>query len=323
MGRAFIVPGADFSANNLGTITPSDDIELYGLSIVGPTIAYGTAQYTPSYTPAWTTKKDVTWSIVSGGSYASITNAGLLVVNEGVTSQNVTIRCTSSDNNSVYAEKTINVSYEAVFTPTDYIQNTGSSYLILDDFAEADMYGATIESRGSLSNGNGYLISYRNDTNNTAMRFAHYRQSAGATAYLLGTSDFHGVTGQSASSYVWRYVFVLSSSSSAKDASLAIYKEDAETPVFTIASGTYKCYMSGSLMIFALGYTPHGGPNEINESTIGKGKFYGATITKNGSTVAEYVPGSVNGIPCIKNTVNGKYFFDITNNGDLVAGNDA
>ena len=323
MGRAFLVPGSDFSNNNLGTVTPKSAIAVNGIAIIGPAIVSAESeQYSASFTPEWATQREVTWSIVSGGEYATITSGGLLVVTEGTLSQDVVIRCTSSSNNSVYAEKTVNVTYtEAPFVQTDYLQNTGASYLFLNDFTASETYGATIESRGIITNGNGYLLAYRQDYNNTSARFAHYRQNAGNMGCLLGTSDFKG-TGIAADSSIFRYVFTLSSSSSSKTASLKVYKRTSTTASYTISSGSYICYMSGSLSIFGFGTTPHGGPNKVNEQNIAIGKFYGASITNGGNTIANYVPGTIEGVPCIKNTVTGQYFFDATNNGDLVAGND-
>lgn len=323
MGRAFLVPGADFSNNNLGTVTPKSAIAVNGITIIGPAIVSAESeQYSASFTPEWATQRGVTWSIVSGGEYATITSGGLLVVTEGTLSQDVVIRCTSSSNNAVYAEKTVNVTYtEAPFVQTDYLQNTGESYLFLNDFSASEVYGATIEIRGTMTNGNGYLAGYRQDYNNTSKRFAMYRQNAGKMAFLLGTSDFKS-TGIDADSGIWRYVFTMSSSSTSKTATLKVYKGSSSTASYTVSSGTYICYMDGSLSIFGFGTTPHGGPNSVNSTNICVGKFYGASITKGGNVIANYVPGTIEGVPCIKNTVTGQYFFDATNNGDLVAGND-
>ena len=317
------MPGADFSANNLGTVTPKSAIPVRTVAIIGPEIVSAESQqYSALFTPEWTTQKGLTWSIVSGGSYATITNDGLLIVTEGALSQDVTIRCTSSSDNSVYAEKTVNVTYTlANFESSDYIQNTGQSYIFLNDFAASDLYGATLEVRGVITNENGYLLSARKDYSDEKTRFAFYRRNDGKMGRLLGTSGF-GSTGINADDSVYRYKFAFSSSSSGT-ATLDVYKGSSSTPSYTIAASShYVCYVSGSLSVFAFGTTPHGGPNYINTDTIAVGKFYGATITKNGNTIANYVPGSIDGVPCIKNTVTGQYFFDATNNGDLVAGND-
>lgn len=321
MGRAFLVPGADFSSNNLGTVTPKSAIAVNGIAIIGPAIVSAESeQYSASFTPEWATQRGVTWSIVSGGEYATITSGGLLVVTEGTLSQDVVIRCTSSANNAVYAEKTVNVTYtEAPFVQTDYLQNTGASYLFLNDFTASETYGATIESRGVITNGNGYLLAYRQNSTNENTRFAHYRRNDGKMGFLIGSSGFTA-SSITADDSIYRYVFTLSSSSTSKTANVKIYEGSSSTASYS--SNTYICYMSGSLSVFGLGYTPHGGPNSVNSGNIAIGKFYGASITKAGNTIANYVPGTIEGVPCIKNTVTGQYFFDATNNGDLVAGND-
>ena len=324
MGIAYLVPGADFSNSNLGTVTPKSAIDIRGIAISGPAIVSSESeQFYALFSPEWTTQRGVSWSIVSGGEYASITNDGLLVVNEGTLSQDVVIRCTSTSNSAIYADKTVNVTYtEAPFVQTDYIQNTGASYLFLNDFAAADVYGATIEIRGLVTNQNGYLAGYRQDYENVNKRFAMYARSDGKWGYLLGSSDFKAAGSLTPDGSIFRYVFKMSSSSTSKTATLTIYKGSSTSAAYTVASDTYICYMDGSISIFGFGRTPHGGPNSVNAQNAGVGKFYGLTITKSGNTIANYVPGTIEGIPCIKNTATGQYFLDASGNNDLVAGND-
>ena len=50
-----------------------------------------------------------TWTLTSGGQYASITSAGKVTINSGVSNQNITVQCVYSE----YTEtKTINISYD-------------------------------------------------------------------------------------------------------------------------------------------------------------------------------------------------------------------
>lgn len=112
MGLALIIPGADFSASNIGTVTPSGNVPITGLAISGPDSVNGmSASYSAVFTPSHTTEREVTWSVVSGSAYASISNSGALTVLPGASSNSVTIRVTSATNTSVYGEKTIVVTY--------------------------------------------------------------------------------------------------------------------------------------------------------------------------------------------------------------------
>lgn len=135
MGLAVIIPDIDFSGKPYGSVTIAEDVDLFALGISGPdsvTGAEDAAQYTPLYTPANTSQRAVTWSIVSGSSYASIgASTGVLSVIEGADSSAVKIRITSNIDNSIYAEKDILVTYQGEqilpdgAIPCDYIYTDG------------------------------------------------------------------------------------------------------------------------------------------------------------------------------------------------------
>ena len=117
MGIAIIAKGADFSENNIGTVTPSTVVNLLSLSISGPSSIEGkTAQFSAVYTPSNTTQKGVVWSIESGGTYATIdASTGQLTVLSGADGDDVVIKATSSKNASIYATKTVNVTYQSAY----------------------------------------------------------------------------------------------------------------------------------------------------------------------------------------------------------------
>lgn len=114
MGIAIIAKGADFGANNLGTVTPVTTVELSSLTIDGPSAVENLAQFVAVYSPANTTQKGVTWSITSGSQYASIDSNGLLTVEEGADNDNVTIKIVSRVNPSISATKTVAVTFKTV-----------------------------------------------------------------------------------------------------------------------------------------------------------------------------------------------------------------
>lgn len=102
-------------ANPNNTVIDKVDIDITGLGILGPSTVNdvsNTAQFQVTYSPSSTTQRSITWSVVSGSDYASIDEKGLLTVKEGANGSTVKIRATSKDNSSVYAEKSVTVTYK-------------------------------------------------------------------------------------------------------------------------------------------------------------------------------------------------------------------
>ena len=95
--------------------TVIDKVDITGLGILGPSTVNdvsNTAQFQVTYSPSNTTQRSITWSVVSGPDYASIDEKGLLTVKGGANGSTVKIRATSKDNSSVYAEKSVTVTYK-------------------------------------------------------------------------------------------------------------------------------------------------------------------------------------------------------------------
>ena len=102
-------------ANPNNTVIDKVDIDITGLGILGPSTVNdvsNTAQFHVTYSPSNTTQRSITWSVVSGSDYASIDEKGLLTVKGGANGSTVKIRATSKDNSSVYAEKSVTVTYK-------------------------------------------------------------------------------------------------------------------------------------------------------------------------------------------------------------------
>ena len=102
-------------ANPNNTVIDKVDIDITGLGILGPSTVNdvsNSAQFQVTYSPSNTTQRSVTWSVVSGSDYASIDEKGLLTVKGGANGSTVKIRATSKDNSSVYAEKSVTVTYK-------------------------------------------------------------------------------------------------------------------------------------------------------------------------------------------------------------------
>lgn len=142
MGVAIIIPGVTFT-ENLGKVTLVDgggpgggdvvvkveSIAISGLATVNT--SSNKATYSVAYTPANTTQKGVTWSLESGGEYATIDSLGMLTVKG---SGSVTIKAVSKYNEAVTAKKVVSVVFNEVqegneYTELEYVGTKGGNYL--------------------------------------------------------------------------------------------------------------------------------------------------------------------------------------------------
>lgn len=83
--------------------------------ILGPTDFVGwSIELSVVYGPFFNGDEGVTWSITSGGEYASIDQDGVITVNETANANVITVRATSIYNNTIYDEVNISVTYLTV-----------------------------------------------------------------------------------------------------------------------------------------------------------------------------------------------------------------
>lgn len=92
-----------------------------------------TSQYSVGYTPSNANVLGVTWSVVSGGEYATIDQSGLLTMTDTSMTEdvNITIKVVSTADASVYAEKTLTwvyVSEDTDIYPTALTINGEESF---------------------------------------------------------------------------------------------------------------------------------------------------------------------------------------------------
>lgn len=122
MGVAIIIPGVVFT-ENLGKVTlvdgggsggGDDAVEVKSIAISGlatVNTANNRATYSVTYTPSNTTQKGVTWSLESGGEYATIDQIGTLTVKG---SGSVTIKAVSKHNSAITTKKVVSVVFNEV-----------------------------------------------------------------------------------------------------------------------------------------------------------------------------------------------------------------
>lgn len=117
MGKAIVIPNVNFSAKNLGLVTPSQNIPLESLEIISPSaIVAKNAQLQVNYVPENTTERGILWSVESGNEYAAINQStGALTILEGASGNSIVVKVVSTDNTSIYATKNITVTYPTLW----------------------------------------------------------------------------------------------------------------------------------------------------------------------------------------------------------------
>lgn len=129
MGAAVIIPGIRFDAG-LGQVTLVGDTEPESLQIVADDSYVGwKKQLYVRFFPYNTALRSVTWSITSGNAYATIDQNGVVTIDDDADNNQIVVRVESNETHSVYAEKTITVSYTPEITILDKISVFGNPTL--------------------------------------------------------------------------------------------------------------------------------------------------------------------------------------------------
>ena len=187
MGKAIMVPGADYRNNNLGQVTMADTLPIEAIAIVGDSYVINSGKYMAKLFPTFTSQRGISWSISSGGEYAEVDSDGNVTAKVGASGNTAVLRCESTDNPEIFAEKTLVMTAgEVVFY--DYLQSDGNAY-ILHPGTNA-LWGFKMVVRGTLSGNNGYIMGCRYASNSTQARVAAYQNGQGYAAALVGTAGF-------------------------------------------------------------------------------------------------------------------------------------
>mgnify|MGYP002769155075 CR=1 FL=1 len=169
-------------ANPDNTVIDKVDIDITGLGILGPSTVNdvsNTAQFQVTYSPSNTTQRSITWSVVSGSDYASIDGNGKLTVKSNAKGNVVKVRATSTDKPSVYAEKSVNVTYfsaeVSISFQKDSIGVEAKAGTVTNTFTTTGLTNLRVSASGGMTittgpSITGYLIgfAYAENTGNSA-----------------------------------------------------------------------------------------------------------------------------------------------------------
>lgn len=317
MGVAIVVPGADFRANNVGSVTPTRTLALEAVAVIGPATAFVSAQYVAAFVPTFTTQRAVVWSIASGAAYATIDNNGLLTVRPGVSGETVTIRCTSAVDANIYAEKSIQVtSVELAYY--DWITSDGTDFIVMPGLP-GKTSGRVIV-RSTLTGANTYVWMCQFAANSSQASLGAYNNGSNKVSAIVGNAGFLNYVNK-VSDVIYRYEWDLGLSSTG-----AFHLYDDATSQLLGSRASANIEMSGLVYIFryGVGASSESLPADTNPSLTPVGaKFYGMVVyDANNNKMAEYKPAVYNGTAGVYDTVSGIFRGGHSGTDGLTCGND-
>lgn len=293
MGVAIIIPGVVFT-ENLGKVTLGGgggdvDVEVESISISGSATvntSSNKATYSVAYTPTNTTQKGVTWSLESGGEYATIDSMGTLTVKG---SGSVTIKAVSLHNSSVTAKKVVSVVFndgqeDNEYTELEYVGTKGGNYLqtdiIMEDYQKIILKAklpavsnpSTSARQFILHDGKSCSVSntYKEKVFSATLPFRYARASALANGVVEFTISRNACE------------LIVDRSTATIDATAA--KTPSTTPI----------------MLFS---------NNNSSFVHERIDLYSFRLEKDGSAVIELKPVLKKGVPCFRDTVSGKFLY--------------
>lgn len=297
MGVAIIIPGVTFT-ENLGKVTLVDgggsgggdvDVKVESIAISGlatVNTASNKATYSVAYTPANTTQMGVTWSLESGGEYATIDSLGTLTVKG---SGSVTIKAVSLYNSDVTAKKVVSVVFhdgqeDNEYTELEYVGTKGGNYLQTNTIMEN---GQKIILKAKLPIANNQSTVARqfilHDGSNCSMGNTYKDKIFSVTLPFRSartTAVVNGVVEFTISAYSCDFTV----DGSAATITPSDIKKSSTTPV----------------MLFS-----NNNSSFIHERV----DMYSFRLEKDGAAVIELKPVLKKGVPCFRDTVSGKFLY--------------
>lgn len=293
MGVAIIIPGVVFM-ENLGKVTLDGGggdvtVEVKSIAISGlatVNTASNKATYSVAYTPANTTQKGVTWSLESGGEYATIDSLGTLTVKG---SGSVTIKAVSKHNAAVTAKKVVSVVFNEVhesdeYTELEYVGTKGGNYLQTNTIMAAGqklILKAKLPAASNTSTAARQFICH--DGKSCSMGNTYKENLFAATLPFRAartTAIVNGLVEFTISQYSCEFTVDGSATTITPD----ITRTPSTTPV----------------MLFS---------NNNNSFVHERVDIYSFRLEKDGTAVIELKPVLKDGVPCFRDTVSGKFLY--------------
>ena len=294
MGKAIIIPDVDFSSVGLGNVTPLQDIPLVNISLSKGATNGNEIKINAIYYPSNTTYKGLSWSIVSGGEYATINNAGTLTVLQGANGNDVVVKAVSTYDNSIEATLTVNVTYNPI-TIYDGLVFDGASAVDLGiavDGSHTIEISATFNPPFRAGEARTFALLGGRDTISSSRRDIQYTNKRG-TSYTTNVEGWVFGTGSNSTNFdvnvaVGTTVTIISSPSRL---SVNGISQNCNIPSFTLDSVTYYIGTHHQTSGVQSGY-------EIYD-TIHYVKIYDS----NSNLIAHFVPCTYNGVSGLYNKV--------------------
>ena len=218
MGLAIVIPGIDFSKDNLGQVTLVKDIPVESITISAGERNGNTIPLNIVYTPATTSEKDVTWSLDSGDTDKfTIDQKGNVTILSTANNASVVAKAVSTENSGVIATYQLSglswqISVVAPFEIGYFKQSTldnnlESAYDLLGNndqwtlnFAMKNTEGAYQQGVGILlMNAGNILMNYLQGTKYTLQIFIdntqYWNQSVASQFNALSSSKIATPTG--------------------------------------------------------------------------------------------------------------------------------
>lgn len=272
-----------------------------------------------NYTPASTTQRGVSWSIISGSQYATINPiSGHLVATEDADESTVIVRATSTENPLIYGEATLLVSAAGRVTYFDWIKSDDHAYIVVPGFQQ---FGGKITAEFTYGDiGNTYPWASLNSQTQDFQRLGAYRRGDGKAGILLG-SQFLSLYGDNVvATDIYRMEYEPSASESVNCTS-SIYIND----IFWKNKGEVKAWLNGDFIFLALGSNTAGPGTPITGiNNYSNGKFrYFKVEDGDGNVLVELRPAKdPDGNPALYDKANGIYYYNSNSVGTLSVGND-
>lgn len=320
MGSAIYVPNVDWSSGSLGRVTLTETVAITGLAISGPSTIIGSGQFSIIPTPVFATQRSVTWSVVSGSQYASINSSGVLSATSGALANDVTIRATSTADSSIYAEKTVSVTFGTIVY-YDYLESDGNGgYFLIDGVLN---YGGKLKVITTLNNNNGWAFGschnlLSSGQTSPTMLGIYRRTNEGTVGYSASGYQNSGVTVNTSVRY--RVEYTLSANAST-NGTFKLFNDSSGSQLYTVSNKI--CYLNADISVFTYGWNSDGPgssytPGDANYAAT---KFFGLVLEDaNANTLINIRCATVGGTPMLIDTVSGKAYSKI-GNGTITAGN--